>query len=38
LKLQEKVTTSGKAGAGQVTEIKVTRHGSLTVHHVLTQG
>lgn len=38
LKLQEKVTTSGKPGTLQVAEIKVTRHGSLTIHHVLTQG
>jgi len=38
LKLQEKVTTSGKPGTLQVVEINVTRRGSLTIHHVLTQG
>jgi hypothetical protein len=38
LKLQEKVTTSGKPGTLRVVEIKVIQRGSLTIHQVLTQG
>lgn len=38
LKLQEKVTTSGIPGTLRVVEIKVIQRGSLTIHHVLTQG
>lgn len=38
LKLQEKVTTSGKPGALQVERIIMTRRGPVTIHQVLTQG
>ncbi len=38
LKVQEKVTTSGKPGALQVSKITKTQRGSMTIHQVLTQG
>jgi hypothetical protein len=38
MKVQEKITTSGKPGDLQVTEITTTQRGSLTIHRVLTQG
>jgi hypothetical protein len=38
LKVQEKVTTSGKPGTLQVSKITRTQRGSMTIHQVLTQG
>ena len=38
LKVQEKVTTSGKPGTLQVSKITKTQRGSMTIHQVLTQG
>jgi hypothetical protein len=38
MKVQEKVTTSGKPGSLQVAKIIKTQRGSLTIHQVLTQG
>jgi hypothetical protein len=38
LKVQEKVTTSGKPGTLELVEIIKTQHGRLTVHQVRTEG
>ena len=38
LKLQEKVTTSGKPGTLELVEIIKTQRGRLTIHQVLTEG
>jgi hypothetical protein len=38
MKVQEKVTTSGKPEGLQVTKIIRTQHGSMAIHQVLTQG
>jgi hypothetical protein len=38
LKLQERVTTSGKPGTLQVTRITKTQRGAMTIHQVVTQG